>query len=231
VSIPSRNVQRQLDDLRRELAETRAKVTALYSARDARGPAPRDVRLARTTTSQEYPDSSADTFEIVFLDGAFTPTPGTQAVTWTPRSATPQAVARSLIGPVIENAVVLVLRANNRWWIVGPSSATDCTIVRFIVLSSDPVTRTALGEIRARPFGCGIDDVPDTSVGGTVIEICDPGGCYFAAPNEELIGRMGWAKYVQPIGEVVCQPGEGSPVPQWEVLSLCCDMPACDEEQ
>lgn len=109
-------------------------------------------------------------------------------------------------------------------------STKDCTIVRFQIVSADPSARTGFGEITARPAGCGINDVPETSLGGTVIELCDPTGCFFAAPEEELTGRMGWAKYMQPVGEVVCQPGETNPVPQWEVFALCCAVITCSDD-
>lgn len=119
MAIPSRNVQRQLDDLRREHDALRAKVAALYAQRDARANPPRDVRLARATTGGYFPADTANTFEIVFLDGSFTPTAGTQSVTWIERSAEPQAIARSLVGSISNDAVLIVLFANRLWWIIG----------------------------------------------------------------------------------------------------------------
>lgn len=104
----------------------------------------------------------------------------------------------------------------------------NCDVVRFQVVSSDASQRTAIGEIRSRPACCGIDDIPDTAAGGTVIHICDPGGCFFNEPNETLIGRMGWAKYMNAIDEI-CDPESLSPSRQWEVFSLCCQFPECGE--
>lgn len=104
-------------------------------------------------------------------------------------------------------------------------SNSNCDMVRFQVVSSDPTTRTALGEILSRPVGCS--DVPESTLAGTVIEICDPSGCYFNEPNVTLTGRQGWAKYMMPTQENICQPDINYLVPQWEVFALCCETPTC----
>lgn len=96
-------------------------------------------------------------------------------------------------------------------------SLDDCRVIRFQIVSADPTTRTALVEILARPYGCGINDIPDTLAGGTVAEVEDPCGCFFNEPNEELTGRCGWARYMS-----------ASYGGQWEVFSLCCAFPDCN---
>jgi len=106
--------------------------------------------------------------------------------------------------------------------------STACHEVRFQVVSADPSTRTALGEILSRPPDCALGDIPEATLGGTVIEICDPMGCFFNEPNEELTGRQGWARYMMPVSENICQPDPNYLVPQWEVFSLCCAVPDCD---
>lgn len=113
------------------------------------------------------------------------------------------------------------------WLLLDSSGGTSssCDTVRFMVVSSDPATRSALCEIRARPVGCGINDIPDTTLGGTVIEVCDPQGCYFNEPSSDLTGREGWAKYMLPITSNVCQV---YPAAHWEVFALCCSTPDCE---
>ena len=112
------------------------------------------------------------------------------------------------------------------WIPFAMGSASGCDEVRFQVVSADPLTRTALGEILSRPVGCST--VPDSVLGGTVIEICDPAGCFFNEPGEELTDRQGWARYMQPAVVDTCQPDPNYLVPQWEVFSLCCAAPDCD---
>ena len=105
----------------------------------------------------------------------------------------------------------------------------SCGDVRFQILVADTLTRTALCVITARPYGCGISDIPGTIMEGQAIEVCDPGGCFFNEPNPPLVGRVGWAKYMMPIGgSTWCQPNPTyGLVPEWEVHSLCCAVDSC----
>jgi hypothetical protein len=116
-------------------------------------------------------------------------------------------------------------------WVALPSggSGKSCNTVRFQILVADPLTRTALCVITARPYGCGVNDIPGTLVSGQAIEVCDPGGCFFNETNPPLVGREGWANYMMPVqGSTWCQqnPYYGM-LPEWEVFSLCCATDAC----
>lgn len=121
------------------------------------------------------------------------------------------------------------------WLISGGNGGTECNVVMFEIVSSDPSTRTALVEIKGRPNGCS--DVPESTLGGTVLEVCDPQGCFLNEPNVQLTGRLGWARYMVPVGENICQPNAGtasgtlllSPYAQWYVFQLCCRIPECSE--
>jgi hypothetical protein len=116
-----------------------------------------------------------------------------------------------------------------RWQFHGGGSGKSCNTVRFQVLVADPLTRTALCVITARPYGCGVNDIPGTLVSGQAIEVCDPGGCFFNETNPPLVGREGWASYMMPVqGSTWCQqnPYYGM-LPEWEVFSLCCATDAC----
>ena len=110
----------------------------------------------------------------------------------------------------------------------NPSCSTGaCDMIRFQVLSADSTTRSALVQILGRPYGCGQNDLPGTDLGGTVAEVCDPAGCFFNEPDDQLIGRQGWARYIQPLTSTPCQPYQYNLVPEWEVFSLCCAVNDC----
>lgn len=118
-----------------------------------------------------------------------------------------------------------------RVFVAIPSNIRNgsCTRVRFQIIISDSLTRTALCAIVSRPYGCGIADIPGTVLDGHAIECCDPAGCFFADPNDELEGREGWAEYVTPVsGSTFCQDGAYEIVPEWQVYSLCCQTDRCN---
>lgn len=105
---------------------------------------------------------------------------------------------------------------------------TNCTNIRFQILVADAVTRTALCVILSRPYGCGIASVPNTVSDGYAIEVCDPAGCFLNDPEEVLVGRDGWAHYMEPIpGSTWCQDGTYDLQPEWQVYSLCCQVDRC----
>jgi len=104
----------------------------------------------------------------------------------------------------------------------------NCTNIRFQILVADAVTRTALCVILSRPYGCGIASVPNTVSDGYAIEVCDPAGCFLNDPEEVLVGRDGWAHYMEPIpGSTWCQDGTYELQPEWQVYSLCCQVDRC----
>ena len=117
-----------------------------------------------------------------------------------------------------------------RWQGRYQITSQNCGEVRFQILASDSTTRTALCVILARPYGCGITDIPATVFEGQAIEVCDPSGCFFNETNAMLVGRDGWAKYMLPVsGASWCQgtnPYYGMQ-PEWEVHSLCCATDSC----
>jgi hypothetical protein len=119
--------------------------------------------------------------------------------------------------------------ASSKRWEVLASGSKSCNTLRFQVLVADPLTRTALCVITARPFGCGVNDIPSTVSDGQAVEVCDPGGCFFNETNPPLVGREGWAYYMIPVqGSTWCQSDPNvAIVPEWEVFSLCCATDAC----
>ena len=126
--------------------------------------------------------------------------------------------------------VTTAVFVNGEWRpLVGSGGGTSCTRVRFQVIVADAVTRTALCAIVSRPYGCGVNDIPDTVLNGEVVEICDPAGCFFNDPNDLLSGREGWAEYMMPVsGSTFCQDGNYVLVGEWQVYSLCCATDRCN---
>jgi len=123
-----------------------------------------------------------------------------------------------------------VERINGEWQPYTGTGGKNCNDIRFQILASDSLSRTALCVITARPYGCSWADIPDTIYEGQAVEVCDPSGCFFNGTHAELIAREGWAKYMQPVsGSSWCQgysPYYGTQ-PEWEVYSLCCRVDTC----
>ena len=102
--------------LERQAAALSARLD-LALAQQGGGTAKVRTRLARTTTSTSYPGQPANSFEIEFLDGTFTETPGQQTPTYTARSANPTAVCHHIAGNLPpENTVIEVFQHNGKWW-------------------------------------------------------------------------------------------------------------------
>jgi hypothetical protein len=86
----------------------------------------------------------------------------------------------------------------------------ECDFIRFEILMPDCPNKQALAQVAARPCNCPRvpEETPDEKV-----TVHDPLGCFLVEPNEDLVGRGGFAKYLQPVGSSECQ---------WEIHSLCC---------
>ena len=124
--------------------------------------------------------------------------------------------------------LVTIMREKFGAWLVAQGgSSSSCDTMRFQVVSVDALTRSALVIILASPAGCSLCDLPDTLLRCTVAEVCDPQGCFFNEPNDRMIGREGWAKYMLPAVSTSCQLYPYALVPEWEVFSLCCALNDC----
>lgn len=196
----------------------------------------RIVRMVRALEDATAPYSVLVEFgNPTFDDSASGP------VTETFEAYTPQVTKHALLrSGTIENGEVVKASLHYGKWYIDDSGSSQCHTARFRVLSVDEDTRVALCELLAVPAGCS--DVPGSSLVdpfGTVLEVCDPSGCFFNEPEDEIFGRMGGAHYMLPLFETTCQPagsGSGSGtgtsgddfVPQWEVVWLCCAPLSCD---
>jgi hypothetical protein len=131
MSIPTGPIRRleQLETLAQRQREL------LYAEREASFKATRWVHLAKTIrVGVNYP-TSGNTFGLQFIDREFTPTQGVQAVTDHTRSATKQAVGRTLDGRYLdEGTVVLAVptpkvpdtSGKGRWCIMPLTPKFEC---------------------------------------------------------------------------------------------------------
>lgn len=101
--------------------------------------------------------------------------------------------------------------------------------VRFTVVSANCALLRVVGAITQRP--CGVTTVPG-EVGG-LITIFDNDGCFFNEPNPDLVGRKGWASYMNPedpttgTGDNLCVGTGTSCDCEWVVDQLCCLKNEC----
>lgn len=107
-----------------------------------------------------------------------------------------------------------------------------CDTIRFKMVGVIPGTFSALCFIHAVPAGFTVGDVPGASAsvlpGQSTVIVCDPQCSFFNEPDANLLNRLGWAKYMQPLVANPCQPYDTGLVPQWEVFSLGCAVnPSC----
>lgn len=110
----------------------------------------------------------------------------------------------------------------------GRGGSGRVTSVRFKIVSSDPTTLSGLAQIIAWDYGFSKTQIPATIVGNTVIEICDPMGCFLNEPNVDLTDRAGVAVYRD--SDVIdnCRTGYAPFDGVWEITSLCCKLLSCD---
>ena len=114
-----------------------------------------------------------------------------------------------------------------RWQFHGGSGG-GITSVRFKIVSSDPTTLSGLATILAWDYGFSKTAIPATIAGNTVIEICDPMGCFLNEPNVDLTDRAGVAVYRESDVADNCRTGYAPFPGVWEVTSLCCKLLSCD---
>ena len=110
----------------------------------------------------------------------------------------------------------------------GRGGSGRVTSVRFKIVSSDPTTLSGLANIIAWDYGFSKTQIPATIAGNTVIEICDPMGCFLNEPNVDLTDRAGVAVYRDADAIDNCRTGYAPFDGVWEVTSLCCKLLSCD---
>jgi len=105
------------------------------------------------------------------------------------------------------------------------------TTVRFQIASADPSILTVLGDVLSWDAGFQIQQIPgllgDPELPINVISICDPSGCFFNEPADELFDRIGWCRRMTSDYGDNCRTGYAPYDDIWEVFSLCCATPDC----
>jgi hypothetical protein len=124
---------------------------------------------------------------------------------------------------------------SKRWEVLSGTGSGGVREIRFLIVTAFPESLKVYGQILSWDYGYSISDVParfgfgsDGPTSLNVVEICDPAGCFFNEPEEELMGRQGSAKYTQGVRDDICRVGSAPYQGVWEVHSLCCLNPSCD---
>lgn len=104
------------------------------------------------------------------------------------------------------------------------SGTTACDTVLFFAETVDATTRTVTASVIAVPEGCSLSDVRAKDA-SDLITVCDLAGCVFDEPADNLQGRYGWAKYMKPLVDSVCQDYQD---PMWIAMLICCPTPDCE---
>lgn len=121
---------------------------------------------------------------------------------------------------------------SGQWWAIirlsNYRSAGGCDFIRFEIIEVGTNTigiRWAQVDVVSRTVGC---DTVTEEVSGEIAKVYDMAGCFLNEPDIDLVGRVGYAKYLQDIRFVASptEPGGPTPDPAWEIISLCC--PTCD---
>lgn len=152
---------------------------------------------------------------------------------------------RNLETTVLTGEYITVKRDKYGFWMPSAGGGTACDFIRFQILSADLIStpRSAQVAILSRPCGCETveEEIPDSLLTGTgtgtgtgeaPITVYDMAGCFLNEPEDDLIGRVGYAKYM--IDESYLGQGTGTGTGggpdeiddcNWEIVSLCC--PSC----
>jgi hypothetical protein len=126
-------------------------------------------------------------------------------------------------------------RRQNRQVVTGGGGIPPkVTTIRFRIDASDPGSFTVLGFVLAWDGDQNFDrfDIQDDVNGPGqeplgVVEICDPHGCFFDEPPDELFNRTGWARRMYSNEPGSCRTGYPPYKTLWEVFSLCCKRKLC----
>jgi hypothetical protein len=117
-------------------------------------------------------------------------------------------------------SLIMVSNYGGEWWpFNGNGGGTG--IIRFSVLTVDCSICTGTGTVLSRPLGM---PTVQGEVAG-VVTVYDFAGCYLNAPSADLIGKQGFAAYIDGgVGDCGVDPDI---VGRWEIFSLCCAEEEC----
>lgn len=154
---------------------------------------PLQVRLVKTVSDSgggSYPSAGADTFGIIFVDGSYTKSAGTQAHTFTLRKSTPAVdVAHSINGkyyPV--NTYAWVVRQNHHWWFLEDIGQKVAPFLEFTLPSALAVTDASKASCPVVAYWGGYS--PGSTV--TVYNYADVAGDYQWSGDNGAHGYAQW---------------------------------------
>jgi hypothetical protein len=129
---------------------------------------------------------------------------------------------------------VIFNQDSKRWEILEVGISSKVTTIRFRIVGSDSASFNVLGFVLAWDGDYGFDqlDIQDDVNGPGqiplgVVEVCDPTGCFFDEPPDELFNRVGWARRMYSGTPDNCRSVYPPYPTLWEVFSLCCKRKAC----
>lgn len=156
--------------LERQLAGMQAELLT-SSARVAEPGNTHQLRIARISGDVSSTDN---VFPIIFLDGTFTETAGTQSATWEDRQTEARSVARTIDGENIEAGTKVVVMAwNDRWWIVSSVATVGGNDI-IVCKASEDIEHNAYGTVQLQEtisdnfYDDSLDDA------GTSVEVYNP---------------------------------------------------------
>lgn len=119
-------------------------------------------------------------------------------------------------------------RRQQRLVVAGGGRAGETQIINFQIVSSDPVTRTAIVQIEQRAFtGAAYGSYLEDSV----VDVYDTDGCYLNETDVDLTARRGKAvlMYTDDAAAALHFPDDyNPPTKYWCVLTLCCPNVSCE---
>jgi hypothetical protein len=110
------------------------------------------------------------------------------------------------------------LNISGRHWHVNNSVGA---VIRFQILTVDCAICIATATVMSRPVGA---TTVEGEAGG-VVNVYDFSGCYLNAPSLDLIGKQGFAAFINGgAGDCGVDPLKNG---RWEIFSLCCAEEDC----
>lgn len=103
-------------------------------------------------------------------------------------------------------------------------------IIRFQIIAVEASGKALCSALGTPPGSASIAALPEVTTDGELY-VHDPAGCHFSEPGAELLGRQGYAVYLQSADCTTCDDyyDDGENISHWEVMFLCCRTDFCPE--
>lgn len=112
-------------------------------------------------------------------------------------------------------------------WMGVPGESSGGLMIRFrIVASSFCGQCYANARVISTPFGVPVGELPDVDTyDNNAVRVYDRTGRFLNEPPEDLINRIGYARYMTPLEDGPCPD---TYFDAWEIVSLPCSEETCD---